>query len=365
MRKDPTIALARLMVRAPIIAGSWTIECDDDKLKEVADMLALQVLPLRYRLLESATQGLIDFGWQPYEIVWGVQDSKFVISKIKPLLQDVTKIVVSDETGDFVGFLQEDSDEEIAVSTFKSLLLNMNVECDYHYGQSYMANAQEAYNAAKTIMKNANIYDKKIAGAHWVIYFPNGSSLYNGQETNNEDIAKNLLSSLENSGSFAIPYQTREILDTLNANAQAWSIDLKEAGGGGNNFEERLQRCDREKVRAFGIPERSILEGQFGTKAEADSHGDFALLGIELLHYNIVQQFNEQIVKRWLRINFGEEYPVYVVNQPLSDSSTKFLQEVYRSLLSNNDGFLNEMSSLDLGALRDRLKVPYTNDNNV
>lgn len=363
MRRDPTIRLARLMVRAPILSTPWSVECDDASLQGAANEIVSMVEPHRFKILQSATMGLIDFGWQAYEKVFEIRDGYFKLKRLKPLLQDCTRIVI-DEDGNIAGVINEVEDDKVELDTTYAMVLNMDTECDYHYGLSYMASVERSYDSALRIMRCADVYDKKIAGAHWVIYFPDGKSNYNGEEVTNDVIAKDLINKLENSGSFAIPYQVRDVLEQLNDNKpgdQAWVVDLKESTGSGANFEERLGRCDREKVRAFGLPERSILEGQFGTKAEADSHADFAIVGIELLHYSIVQQVNTQLIDQLVRLNFGEQYvgKIYLKNQPLSDASKAFLQSVYQTILSNNDGFLNELSSIDFGAIRDRLSIPY------
>jgi hypothetical protein len=367
MRKDPTIFLARLMVRSPIIASAWTIERDDESLQSIADWVYAQLAPLRFRFLEAASQGLIDFGWQAFEKVWEVKDGLFVIKKLKPLLQDITDIKVDIKTGDFIGFINGTDDDEQELDLFDSLLLNINTECDYHYGQSYMSNAKKPYDASVTIMRSADIYDKKVAGAHWVIRFPDGgSSLYEGVETPNEVIAKNLLNALESSGSFAIPHKILDTIEQLSGSSpQAWQIELIESSGSGANFEERLLRCDREKVRAFGVPERSILEGQFGTKAEADSHADFALLGIDLMNQSIVEQLNVQLVNQILRVNYGDEMQnrVYLKAQPLSDTSISYMRSVYSTILSSPDGFITELAQLDIDAIRDRLQIPYVEVN--
>ncbi len=367
MRKDPTIFLARLMVRSPIIASAWTIERDDATLQPVADFISAQLMPLRFRFLEAASQGLIDFGWQGFEKVWVVKDGLFTIKRLKPLLQDITTVRVNVDTGEFIGFINGTDDDEQELDLFDSLLLNTNVECDYHYGQSYMGNAKKAYDASSSIMRSADIYDKKIAGAHWVIRFPDGGlSLYDGVETPNDVIAKRLLEALESSGSFAIPHKMLDTLEQLSgASPQAWQIQLIESSGSGANFEERLLRCDREKVRAFGVPERSILEGQFGTKAEADSHADFALLGIDLLNQSIVEQLNVQLVNQILRVNYGDDMQnrVYLKAQPLSDTSISYMRSVYSTILSNSDGFITELAQLDIDAIRDRLQIPYVEVN--
>ena len=43
---------------------------------------------------------------------------------------------------------------------------------------------------------------------------------------------------------------------------------LSDSGKGQQPFTDRQKYLDILKVRAFGFPERSILEGQFGTKAD-------------------------------------------------------------------------------------------------
>lgn len=367
MRRDPTIRIARLMVRAPIVSTAWTVEKDSDAYKEIADFVSEQVKPLRFRFLESVTRGVIDYGWQPYEKYFVYRDGYFHI-RLKPLLQEVTRVMVDEDTGELLGFKNGDSTKEVELSTLRIALFNIEVEGDNYFGESYMHAAKRPYEASVKINRAAEIYDRKVAGAHWIITFPDGEAMYNGVKTKNQDIATDLIRILENSGSFAIPRGVNDIIEGLNSSvsyANQWTIDLKEATGSGANFAERLARCDVEKVRAFGIPERAILEGQFGTKAEAESHGDFAITAIEWLHTSIVAQFNEQVVDSIVRINFGPEYvgKVYVVQEPLNDESRAFLRELYKQLLSTPEGALNEVGTIDIAAIRDRLGVPYTEDN--
>jgi hypothetical protein len=359
MRKDPTIFLARLMLRAAIISAAWSTEADLTVDIAVKDYIDAEAQRLKADYLEDCTRGVIDFGWQPFEKISAIKDGMYHVSSLKPLLQDITEIIVDDD-GNFNGFL---NDETIVVGAFDSILVNVDAECGYHYGTSYMGNVEDAYDKSNRISSVADVYDKKIAGAHWIIYFPDGKSMFNGVETANDVIARTLISKLENSGSMAIPYKTTEILDDLSSQSKSqWIIDLKEASGSGANFDARLQRCDKEKVRGFGIPERSILEGQFGTKAEATAHGDFALTGIELLHSRFVTAFNKQIVNQLLRMNYGDELvdKVYVKAQPLNDGSLLFLRDIYKSVLGNADGFMQEMATLDVDALKDKLGIPYS-----
>ncbi len=358
MRKDPTIFLARLMVRAAIASAAWAVESDEGVDQDRVDFIESNVTRLRADYLDAVTRGTLDFGWQAFEKIGTITpEGNFEIVWLKPLLQDLSELVV-DKGGEFIGVRQG----EVTVDEFSSMLVSMDAECGYLYGASYMANVESAYDAGIRVGKAADVYDKKIAGAHWIIYFPDGNSNFNGALTANDVIAKTLIQKLENSGSMAIPYKTKDILDDLNSQSPGqWVVDLKESSGSGANFDQRLTRADREKVRGFGIPERAVLEGQFGTRAEASEHGNFALTGIELLHTNITRAFNKYVTNYLLRMNYGQEFEdtVYVQPQPLSDSSLEFLRDLYKAVISNPDGFLNEVTSMDLDAIKSRLKVPY------
>ena len=361
MRKDPTIFLARLMVRAPILLSSWTVEQDDVKFAEVAEFIRGQLLPHREYLLRAATANLIDHGWCGFEQVFVIENGHIKIDYFKALLDELTTIQ-STTLGLFDGFSQPD---DVRIPKMYSLLIALDPEGDDLYGQSYMGNAELAYDASVLTDEHARIYDKKIAGAHWIIYFPDGVCTYNGQETATEVVAQALIDTLENSGSFAIPSIIKEQLAGLTeATGKVWEVQLIEASGSGANFDERLTRADKLKVRAFGFPERAILEGLHGTKAEAGAHGDFALLGIELLHTSIINQLNKQVVNQLIELNFGLEAvgKVYLTAQPLSDASVAMLQQLYQNILSQPDGFMHELGKLDIDAIRDRLNIPYVED---
>lgn len=364
MRKDPTIFLARLMVRAPILLSAWTVEKDNADLGPIAEFITQQLIPKREHILRAATANLIDWGWCAFEKVFLIKDGFIQLEALKTLLNELTTIQ-STTLGEFDGFSQAD---DVRIPKMYAALISLDPDGDDLYGQSYMANAELPYDVSIKVDAHAEQYDKKIAGAHWVIYFPDGVVTYNGEETATEVVAQALIDTLENSGSFAVPSVVQEQLAGLTeATGKTWDIKLLEASGAGANFEERLSRTDKLKVRAFGFPERAILEGLHGTKAEAGTHGDFALLGVELLHTTIVNHLNRQVVDQLVELNFGEEFvgKVYLAAQPLSDASVAMLESLYASILAQPDGFMHELGKLDIDAIRDRLKIPYTQDMQV
>jgi hypothetical protein len=117
---------------------------------------------------------------------------------------------------------------------------------------------------------------------------------------------------------------------------------------------------DALKCRAFGWPERSILEGQFGTKAESEAHADFAITLTESRHADIVLSLNWHAVNQIIRLNWGKEYEnkVFIKQAPIADLERQYLKEVYKLVLSNPEYGAHELASMDLESLRDRLGIP-------
>ncbi len=73
MRRDPTIALARALAVAPVVAGEWTVQSDADVPQEVRGWIDKQFLTVREPLLETTLKhGYVDFGHQGFELIWGL-----------------------------------------------------------------------------------------------------------------------------------------------------------------------------------------------------------------------------------------------------------------------------------------------------
>lgn len=363
VRKDPTVRLVRALARAPVVASGWSVEMKEGANEEAKTLIEAVMEPLRLFLLDTATAGCLDFGWQPYELVLE-QDKKLgktVISKLKPLLQDITSVRLDKKTGSFMGLRQAgEGGKNIDLKPEECLVLTYDREGDNYYGQGAIdcvINIQTAWDNAE---RGVDRYCRKIAGAHWVVHYPDGETMFNGAATSNAEIATSLLKTLEASGSIAVPKGVEGMVQDLNKDSTLWKIELLADSGGQAPFIERQRYLDILKVRAFEVPERAVLEGEFGTKAEAEVHADMALLAMDLRHQRIVQTLNWYIVNRLLQINFGDEAigTVYIKSEPIVDTERSWWRDVYKLILANEAGFMPEFEALDIEALRDRVQMP-------
>lgn len=110
MRSDPTIAFGRMLCVAPLVIAGWAYEEEDNAPPGARDFIQDQLEPWRILLMKSAIEGYVDFGFQPYEVVYRVDDQGFIaLKKVKPLLQERTLILVDVKTGEYIGLRQQPS----------------------------------------------------------------------------------------------------------------------------------------------------------------------------------------------------------------------------------------------------------------
>lgn len=367
MRKDPTIKLARMLSLAPILAAEWSIDAVGTPPEGAVDFIKAEIMGHREDLLRTSLYGCNDYGWQPYEKIWCYRPAAGYIGirKIKPLLQDCTEVMVVENNGAFAGL--RNSGVELGMQN--SLLVNQDVEGTNWYGTSTFEAVEGPYDDWNKTNRAANEYAEKIAGSHWIIWYPVGKTEMNGVMTENSMIANAILSTLQANGSFAIPKQVQGFVDDLNKNSgKAWEIDLKETNTATNaSYNDRLGYCDKLKVRAFGLPERAVIEGEFGTKAEAEAHADFALVAMELRHKLICQQFNWHLINQILRMNFGPEAENTVVIKPapVVDATLQLLRTLYTAFFATPEGAATESQQVNWKSIRERLGVPTLKDEEI
>jgi hypothetical protein len=367
MRRDPTIGLVRDLVRAAITVADWTVEADEEQYEDAVDFIWDQYVPKRHTFLPQVVNSLVDWGWVVFELVYELNEStkQVELTKVKQLLQDITDMLV-DLNGRFVGVKNmAQSMEQVVLPADKCLMIDREVEGTNWYGEPIMRRAEDAYLDSTAVRESAKRYDKKVAGAHWVVWYPPGYTEIGGSSISNLEVANRILNAMESNGKFAIPNSVARHVDDLNDlgdDKKAWKIELLTAQSQQADFVAREEHLNKLKVRAFGVPERSVLEGQFGTKAEAEAHADFAIDNIEMMGRDIINAINEQSVRYLLVQNYGEEYDghVKIRQSPLSDAKRAFLRSLFQSFLTTEQGIALFNDSVDWEGIAEELGVPLT-----
>jgi hypothetical protein len=363
MRKDPAIALGRSMISALIAAGEWSVDADDDVSDDMVRLVTDSVVSLRDSIVGQCVFGGIDFGWCGFEVIFGTNDSgEVIVSRVKHLLPELTQILIT-PGGAFRGYRQKGvNGSSIDLDEHEVLHVAFRVEGTYWYGEPLLENARDAWNKARETDAGASRYDKKVAGSHFVVKYPVGKGTYNGVDMDNAEIAKAILRALESSGSVAIPMEEAEFETGGDGGDRGrWQISILEDKSQRQvGFKERLTYLDSQKVMALLVPPRAILEGQFGTKAEAGVHAEASLKNLESIDKTIADAVTKQIVSMVMAANYGPEmaHKVRIVPAPLTDAALSTLLTIYQTILTNPQGMAEEFGTIDTDALKDRLKIP-------
>ena len=370
-RRNPTAKLARWAILSQMIHTPWVPKNFRGKAsQEMMDYLEESLTPLRNRFLMQSVFGTLDFGWQPFEVVWKPEDGYVYIHDFKALLQDFTDILVYVDSGQFAGFTNEtfgfSEVDNSANKILEKYALNTNFEFEGTdwYGESVYECLAPHLDSWNNVEKAANRYDSKIAGATWVIYYPVGKTPYNGVQEENDVIARRLLTTLESSGCLAIPDEIQDWMDdTLDREVKGkWRVELITADGNGQNtFIERQKYLDVLLMRGFGFAERSILEGNHGTKEDAEAHGDISLAIIDTRHRLITTALNLYTIPHALEINFGKKmaYEAGIEPAPLVDSQFALIKDIYRVLLQNPRISEAEIDRIDMKSMKTELGIPH------
>ena len=333
MLMDPTIALARAVVMSPLVCNTWSVKSTDGTPEDRVSFIEDMIDPMTRHFVRAMLRSL-DYGWAGFEKVFEVSNGRWTLKRLKPLLHDITQINI-DSNGKFQGFKQSSTD----LPREKALLFTYDREGDNHYGRPRLENIRETWSWWKQANEGAARYDRKIAGVMPVIHYPPGKSIdKSGIERDNYEIGKGVLDSIAAGHGIAVP--NRKAMED-DSDGKEWSIELMEDKGGRQpSFIERLRYLDSLKFRGYLRPERSALEGQFGTKAEAQTHGDLGLLDGEQLQSDLAETINWHVVDQLLVLNFGEDArgSVYFEPNPIQDESRTLAREVIKGMTATPDG---------------------------
>lgn len=363
MRKDPTIAMARAAATAPIKAADYAVQADDDAPADAVELIQDMLAPLWRRLIKESCQAL-DYGFQAFEKIWQVKDGALTVTRIKALMPDLTDFVI-DPHGNVVAVRNTGVDlrpDEHFVYTYDG-------EFGNPYGRSRHENIRkQAWNPYRKIAEQCDRYFSKASGIIPLVRYPLGQN-YNaaGQLVSNGEIAQDLVNYLSTARGITMPQEYQSWAEELirkginPVDLLAWSITFLETPHGhGQEFNESMRYYDSLKSRGWLVPERAIIEGQFGTKAEAESHADVGLGVAQETYFEIVEQINAQIVDHVLAVNYGPEAvgKVYVVPTPIKDRERELARKILESILTNPGSLELVLTTLDIDAMLDREGLP-------
>lgn len=334
----------------------------DRELDDRSRFIQRQLEPMRTPFLVEALRAL-EFGWRPFEKVWDVSGGAVVLKKLKPLLPDFTFLQVDDH-GRYAGLVQLD----VQLGPEKSFAYTYDGEAGNLYGRSRHESARHAWHHWNQVDDRTGQLTTKVAAIIPMVHYPLGQSRdASGQVRDNGELADVILNGLGSGKGVKLPnlFASTEDprLSATLAGQSSWVIGFLEAASAAQNLQgmtDRQRYYDALMFRGWLRPERVGLESVHGSRADADRHSDTALVDSELLHTDVCDQLNRQVIDEILELNYGSEAigSVYLAASPLQqtkrDVFTKLLQAVWkdRTLLGKF------VAQTDMDAVFDVMEVP-------
>ncbi|HUU96335.1 MAG TPA: hypothetical protein VM487_11390 [Phycisphaerae bacterium] len=368
MRAHPTIALARAIAQAPNMTAGYAVQLDedDDAIHDAVETMLDALWPF---LIHNAMFAL-DYGWQPFEKVWAVDGPLLTITKLKPLLPDMTEIIV-DEHGAFAGLKQRN----VVLPPENSLVLTYDQEAGNLYGRSRHENVRGVWDDEQKLAKKQDKYNTKVSGVIPIIEYPEGSSRdRNGAEQDNYKLAERVLASLGSGNGVAMPNTLARYAVELARNGvaldsvKAWHLDFLEAKGShAGGFIDQRRYHDSLLFRGWLIPERVATEGQMGTKAEASAHADIALVIADMFFEAIIRHANWYLVDPFVAYNFGAAKvgTVRLESVGLDRAQRAFYRSLLEKVLSNPQNIDVLLDLIEIREMADAVGLPVTEEQEI
>jgi hypothetical protein len=330
------------------------------------DFVKNMIEPMRTSILTDGLRALA-MGFSAFEKVWTSRGGHVVLSKLKPLLPEITTILV-DGNGNYRGLRNQSTNGTVRdLLENKAFLYTYDGECNNYYGRSRHENVRVAFSHAMQTAERMAQYQKKVAGVIAQLHYPEGTSRdAAGVERSNDWIAQQILEAVSMGRSVRFPNLFASIDDPATAADLAgksqWVLSQFELGGTDYSpgLLNALAYYDKLLFRGWLRPERVGLDTQHGSRADAQQHSESSIVDSELIDQDFAAAFNSGVIDDVLTLNFGPDAKgsVWVDPSPISDAQTQAVTAVLTALLGNSQTAGDVAKQIDIGAVLDDLDVP-------
>jgi hypothetical protein len=391
MSAHPTIFLAAIALMAPILSADWTVEevkprrprpgrgvtrrkAAPSDAKEAAEEL---LLPMRQRLVWECLRGLV-FGHKSFEKVWELRDGFITYRKVKPLLPELTTILVG-PNGDYAGVTEsiadtsssaDGGDRRTGIPPLYAWTYTYDLDGSNYYGRPLMENCRRAWSNWLNVEDNLAALGRKVASIIPVVKYPAGEGIdANGAKVSNHQTAVTIAGGLASGRPVVVENLSQAQVDDLRhvaelAKASLWTIDTVDMGNPGPTLEallEQLTILDKHLVRGWAQPERSLLEARHGgSRADSDQAGDVGLSVCDLISADVADSACRGLLDDWTEANYGPAArgTLRLRASPIVDELRGMAREIVTALASNPITLPDLRKRIDLDPLLSHLKVP-------
>lgn len=380
MREDPVLAAALAMIKLPIMALPWRIECDD---VDVSETVAYILKPIWKSLIQSTLTG-VDFGFSAHEKVWerrnitvtsyrasgeGKKERKkthysgdaAVLKQVKPMYPSSVSFKYDDDV--FEGIEQEaaaGASEGAEIEARKCFLFTHNGEFGNLFGKSRLKPAYKLWYWKELMYQFTLQYYERRGSPPIIVTAPPGTTEDPSTSVvkDNLAIALDLGSSFINNSVGAIPYEESKV-----GKENMWKVEYLLDDRRGAMFIEAIDHLDAKCFLALWVPE-SLGKGEGGSFAQTSVIVDLFLTSEKALVSEIENTVNHQLIPQIISYNFPPEkrVPAYIKMDQLDWNRRLAVKEIFIEMLRNIETMIQSgvwpRLIPDIQKMADLLEIP-------
>lgn len=359
LRDYPTVQYCTDILTVIGDSSKWTVEADENVPWEAIHLVERFIDSCKTDVWRTGINGWITHGYCAYEKIYEVfendkGESRVGLRRVKELLPQNILINMDAEKG-FLGITVE-APIRVDLTPAKCLILTHNKQGDDLRGRPMLRAVKLGATSAQVAMEGMLRYEEKLAkGPKYKITYPWGKEMdSSGNMVDNADTAKQFVHDIENSCFALLPRRKNISMNQTAATQSDYDVEMFPQDATTSNFINDMQYLDKLIVRAFGIPERAVLEGLFGTKADASNGTDFLTLRIEYLVRMMVDQLNKYVVNPLMMFNFdGLADKVRIVPGTIDKRDVERITSLLQNVIATPYGQSVVLPSLDFSSMMD------------
>lgn len=345
MERDPQIALALALIKAPVARAKWHAACEDGQVREFVEANLRRI----WRRMTLRSLDAVPFGFQAFEKVWGLRDGKFVLEKLVDV--DPSAVVMrSDERGAFAGFRVG----EETLPAPKAFVFTHQKRWGDLYGRSRLEPIVDVWHWSRCVYDLTNRYYERKGDPPIKGRAPSGSVTgADGTPVDNLRWMEEKLLSLKSNGVFVVPAEMLDEKGNL-----AWDYEYQLDDQRAPMFLEYLRHLDALKMRGLFVPERTATQDKgTGSYAMAETHRDVFLGTEDLLAEEYEEQVNEYVVRPLVELNFDRRAECSVRIARMADEERDRLWRVADKMLQGAEA-AKVMEMIDREKVLEGLDIP-------
>lgn len=324
MENDAGIIAPLTIVKAPIRSVEWSIECENNDIK---DFVKKALLLIWEQLIGDMLLAL-NFGFQSFEKVFTRNNDGIVYKKL--LAYDPADITVktNEKTGGFAGIELSQVNKPmgaIQLPPQKCFHFAYDMRWGNFYGISKMRPAYKYWFTDKYYYEFQNVFMEKLSGGVVVAYAPSGKTVVDGVEYDNIETMKKVAQDIRSGGVASLPSE----MWGEQAGDRKWILELLESKKDTGQFVKAHEHLDTMKSRAIFVPDLIYKAEKVGSFALGKEHTNNFILSIKAILDYAKLFIDSYLIPQLVEYNFGINAPrAEWVYSTLSPATIDFLKDL-------------------------------------